>query len=367
MSRRQDILAAAHAEMPARVPWTIYPGMLPRGEAERLLRNEGLCFAYSVPPTSPQIYEWGPNVEVRERRVVERGQTLRRITYHTPVGDLTEVRQTQYAAGMAGMVVDWKAEFMVKRPADYEVLEYMLRDQVIRTDDAAIAQLQREVGDDGVVICKLAKVPFQLLWIEYTGMERLVLDLADDPSPVERVMQAMLERDRKLWALMAHSPVDLVHCSDNISGDMVSPRYWDKYFAPYYQALTEAIPPAQKPLLVHIDGLLRSLAKRIQALPAGVIVEAMNPPPTGDLSVAEARAIWGDRPIWINFPSTAHLFAPDEIEALTREILRQAAPGNGFIVGVTENIPGECWVDSMAAIGRAMNAYGKCPIAAVNG
>ena len=362
MSKKQDILAAARGQMPERVPWTIYPGMLPRGEAERSLRNAGLAFAYSAPATSPQIYAWGPNVEVSERMLVERGKTYRHITYRTPLGELTELRQTQYAAGMAGMVADWKAEFMVKRPADYEVLEFMLRDQVFRPDDAGIAQLQQELGDDGVVISKLAKVPFQLLWIEYTGMERLVLDLADDPAPVERVMQAMLERDRKLWAHMAHSPVDLVHCSDNISGDMVSPRFFDKYFVPYYEALTAAIPPADKPLLIHFDGLLRSLSKRIQALPRGVVVEAMNPPPTGDLSIAEARALWGDRPIWINFPSTAHLFPPDEIEALTREILRQAAPGNGFLVGVTENIPGERWMESMAAIGRAVNAYGRCPI-----
>jgi len=67
-------------------------------------------------------------------------------------------------------------------------------------------------------------------------------------------------------------------------------------------------------------------------------------------------------PIWINFPSEAHLSPQEEVEAVTLEILRQAAPGDGFLFGITENMPANCWQESMAAIGRVLDRYGKCPI-----
>jgi hypothetical protein len=108
--------------------------------------------------------------------------------------------------------------------------------------------------------------------------------------------------------------------------------------------------------------LVRSLASSISHLPQGVVVEAFTPLPTGDLTVAEARAAWGDRPIWINYPSTVHLSPTDEVEEVTKEILQQATPGTGFLLGVTENMPAASWERSLHAIGRVISRYGRCPI-----
>ena len=121
--------------------------------------------------------------------------------------------------------------------------------------------------------------------------------------------------------------------------------------------------PAGKTLFVHVDGNVRRLADVVGKMPEGMVVEAVTPPPTGDYSVAEARAIWAGRPLWINFPSSVHLSTPGEVEAATVEILRQAAPGDGFLLGITENMPVNYWQESMAAIGRVLERYGKCPIA----
>jgi hypothetical protein len=78
--------------------------------------------------------------------------------------------------------------------------------------------------------------------------------------------------------------------------------------------------------------------------------------------VAEARAAWNGRPIWINFPSSTFLSQPDEVEAVTLEILRQAVPGDGFLLGVTENFPSKYWQQGMTAIGRVLSRHGGCPI-----
>ena len=175
-------------------------------------------------------------------------------------------------------------------------------------------------------------------------------------------MEAMVNRDRKAWEIMAKSPAELISCSDNITADIISPKLFEKYFLPYYRELSNVINPADKPIVIHMDGLIHRLADKIKDVPEGMIIEAFTPPPTGDFSVSQARAAWGNRPIWINFPSSVHLEPSERVKEMTREILRQAAPGNGFLMGVTENIPGNCWRESLAAIGEVMNKYGACPL-----
>ena len=362
MSIKQDILTAARGGIPERIPWTISHDLLPCGQVERELRSTGLAIVITSPKTSAEIFNWGPNVEVAEKVIIEGGASLRRITYRTPIGELTELIQPVYGTGMSGRVQPWILEFMVKRSSDYKILEFMINEQIFSPDFDGIRQVQEELGDDGVVICKVGKTPFALLWMYYTGLERLIFDLADNPGPVQRVMEAMLSRDRKVWEIMAKSPAEMFHCSDNLSADLVSPAIFEKYFLPYYLDLTKVIDPAEKPIAIHVDGLIRRLADSFKKIPEGMIIEAFTPPPTGNFSVAEARAAWGNRPIWINFPSSVHLEPPEKVEAATIEILHEAAPGNGFLLGITENMPGNRWQQSLAAIGRTLNKYGAYPL-----
>ena len=361
MSIRTDILAAVRGHMPERVPWTVYSFELPRGEAERALRSQGLGLVHPVPVLSAENF-LHPNVEVAERTIIDGGQTLRCLRYQTPVGELTELRRTNYGAGIAGYLSDWRLEHMVKGPRDYEALEFIVRDQVCKIDYGAIVQAQQEIGEDGVVIGRVGKVPFQRLWTEYTGLERLCLDLHDDRRLVEGVMQAMIEKDQELWRLMADSPAEMIQCADSITANVVGPRLFDEYFLPYYQALGDVMRLAGKPILLHIDGQVHNLASSINRLPEGFVVEAFTPPPTGDYSLADARAAWKDRVIWINFPSSVHSQPAEEIEAVALELLRQAAPGAGFLFGITENMPVDSWAKSLAAIGRVINQHGACPI-----
>lgn len=68
------------------------------------------------------------------------------------------------------------------------------------------------------------------------------------------------------------------------------------------------------------------------------IVEAFTPIPTGNVTVEEARQAWPDKILWMNFPSSVHTESPEVIREEAIEILREAAPGNGFIIGITEDV-----------------------------
>ena len=158
MGVKQDILKAARGEMPDRVPWTIYSNLQPQGETERQLRSKGLALIHPVQIHPIQSFSH-PNVEVVHSNETVDGVRARRVTYRTPVGEVTEVRRSHYASGMAGYVADWRLEYMVKQPADYEVVEFIVRDQVFGVDYDAIRQTQREIGDDGVAIVRVNRAP----------------------------------------------------------------------------------------------------------------------------------------------------------------------------------------------------------------
>ena len=50
------------------------------------------------------------------------------------------------------------------------------------------------------------------------------------------------------------------------------------------------------------------------------------------------------------------------MELATIEILREAAPGNGFLIGITEDMPPDRWIDGCMVINRAAQEHGRLPI-----
>ena len=80
------------------------------------------------------------------------------------------------------------------------------------------------------------------------------------------------------------------------------------------------------------------------------------------MTVSDARAVWPGKILFINFPSAVHLSSSEVIAKTTRRLLRDAAPGDRFIIGVTENVPETSWRESFRVILDTVNRYGKLPI-----
>ena len=121
------------------------------------------------------------------------------------LGELTERRRTE-----PGYNSSWAYEHFVKEPGDYDILEYIIRDGAFRPDYDPYARAVAEMGTDGVVNTAVLRVPFQRLWIEFAGLDRLLLDLHDHPEPVHRALRAMEDKDRELWEVVAASPAEFV-------------------------------------------------------------------------------------------------------------------------------------------------------------
>ena len=53
---------------------------------------------------------------------------------------------------------------------------------------------------------------------------------------------------------------------------------------------------------------------------------------------------------------------PDEIEKVVRELIRDIAPGGGYILSSGNSIPSYAKVENVIVMGQAIKEYGRYPI-----
>ena len=95
MDARERILTAMTWQKPDLVPLTIYDWMIPRGTAERELRDMGLGIITRLPAHRVEHHK----VQFDSREYWENGRHLLRRTIRTPVGEVSQVAQLEAAYG----------------------------------------------------------------------------------------------------------------------------------------------------------------------------------------------------------------------------------------------------------------------------
>lgn len=340
MTVRQRVAAALRREPVDQVPLTIYPGMVPSGEAERALRERGLGFSVRVRLLSAET----PNCRTESRHYTEDGVSYHRTTIRTPVG---EVYATFRAGGGYGS--HCALERYIKGPDDYKAVEFWVRDTLYQPVYDDLLRARENVGEDGYVAGSMGYSPLMDMRVNLLGIERFSLDLYDRPDLFFSLYEALAAKHREAYPILADSPADVVIYCGNCSPEIFGRERFGKYCASLYNELGEQLHAKGKLLGCHLDANNANWADVVAASRLDVI-EAFTPAPDTDMSIADARAAWPDKVLWLNFPSSVHLAPAERVREQTRELLRQAAPGHGLIIGVTENIPDHAWRTSLNAI-----------------
>jgi hypothetical protein len=102
------------------------------------------------------------------------------------------------------------------------------------------------------------------------------------------------------------------------------------------------------------------------------VIEALTPPPIGDLCVAEARKAWGgDTIIWVNFPETVFWYGEENTKEYTINLLK-SDPARALVIGMTElglyGIADEATEKAFkAGVKAIMDAIDECAVSHVKG
>ena len=350
MTPRKRVECILRGDMPDKVPLTMYECMIPQCTAERQLRNEGCCIVYRTSVYSTRT----PNVERRSEHLSIDGVPHVRAIHRTPVGELTELSRP---AGFTS----WRVENLFKGPEDYKALMFMVQDEEYEETYAAYRQKEEELGEDFILRAGVGATPLHQIMIGWMGVETFAVEWAERRDEIETLCEAMAARRREVYQLVAHSPASHANYGGNEVPEVMGKERFAQYCVPLYNEAAEELHQHGVLLGSHLDGNNQDWAHLV-ADSALDYVEAFTPPPDCDMSVRQALDAWPGKFLWINFTSSAHLLTTQEIEEVTRDLIAQAAPGDRFIIGITEDIPADRWQQNMLAISRTIDAVGNLPL-----
>lgn len=352
MTPRERVETVLRGERADRVPFTVYDSLLPRGDVERRLRNDGACVIARMAPFKASL----EGVATEETRTEADGSRYVRTTYRTPEGDLATVARTAGAGEQT-----YFTERLFKGPEDYDAIEFLIRNRRYSPAYDDMARTQDRMGEGGLVVADIGYSPMQELMMSVMDLARFAEEWAVRRERVLSLYEALVEDRGRIYPIAAEAPCLAVSYCGNVSAEVVGVERFREYYVPHYDACAEEMHAAGKVVAAHLDANTWALADLIGA--TGIdCVEALTPRPDGDMTVAEARTDWHEKILWVNVPYSFHVADPDGLELGVRQLMWEAAPGDRFIVGITEAVPEDRWQETFPAILRVVNRDGGLPI-----
>ena len=346
LTPRQRVEIAVHGGYADRVPFTMYESKIPQCAAEREMRNRGLCI---VQREVPAYLIHQPNVVTTQQVYWENGRKLVRTIHQTPVGTLSSLVEP-------AVFTNWIHEQLFKSPDDYKALLYFIRDQRFEPNYQALAEAQKAFGDDAIFRAGLELEPLQSLisgtWMD---MQEFCIQWMENRDEILKLYDAIVEQRRKMYPIVAQSPILICNYGGNVTPEIIGLETFEKYYVPNYNEAAEVMHKHGKMLGCHFDANCRLLSRAIASTDLDYI-EAFTPAPGTDMTLAEARAAWPNKVLWVNFPSAVHLESDDVVRATTIDLIKQAGTPNGLLMGITEDIPPHRWHDSCRAIMDGLDA-----------
>ncbi|NLF09662.1 MAG: hypothetical protein GX594_17025 [Pirellulaceae bacterium] len=208
---------------------------------------------------------------------------LYRHRFETPVGTVEEIRQWSETSFSWPII-----HHMVQNVEDLKVIRYVFEHVSYRPRWDIFEESVRLVGDIGLVLAQVPYTGMGFLISRYAGVERTVLFAADYPEEVESTVNTINAAHEKVTRLMAEGPSQVLIHSDNLSSDVQSPRWLERFCGDYFRRMTAIAHEHGKPMVTHIDGRLRGLLRTTAAMGFDG-ADAVTPAPWGDLTPQECR------------------------------------------------------------------------------
>lgn len=298
-----------------------------------------------------------PHCRFETEDIQSGGRRGRRTTLFTPAGTLTEERFFEPVYGSGSI-----RQHYVKDPEDYPVLLAYFRDVVVCEDLQRYVRDEQELGNDGLPMVAVARTPYQQLWVQWVGLQDLCWHRADCPDLVEACIAELTRIEQDIFEVVRRAVpklgIPFVNVPDNITAPVIGEALFRRYCVPLYQRLADMLAEWDVPVFVHMDGDLKPLWQAIGESGVGGL-DSLSPPPDNDTSPGEAIAMWPKMRLFVNFPSSVHLAAPEKVYQQAARILAEAGHSGRITIQISENVPPSVWRHSFPQIVQAIQDFGK--------
>ncbi len=354
MNAKERILTVLRREEPDIIPFSVYfetyqlAGLAVYKPWRKLL-DEGLCLHAPLVAQTHKVICPNAKMEIIHQYGSRTSWSPADILIamdspHDILGKLnTPIGESNFKASVLGLdfsvQLPWFQEegYIIKDFNDYEVIKYLVEDAEYTPFYDDIKELQMIIGNYGIIDSLVPKSPLQSL-IMLMGPKKLALDYYMHQKEFDDLYKAIYKKQLEVYKIAAESPAEVIWAPDNVTSLITSPKLFEKYNVPFYNEAAEILHKQDKIYIVHMDGTLKNLAPLIAKTHIDVI-ESFTHPPVGDISITEARKLWGDKVIWANFPEPIAMEGQKAVRAKTIEMLNDAAPGDNFLMGISEGFP----------------------------
>lgn len=245
---------------------------------------------------------------------------------HTPAGPLTAIERR-----------DWRGSGLVKRwICGADDLERALSVPYVpaRPDLTPFFSEKRRVGDRAVAQATFSDPIGCVGWIDEAALA--VMTIEERPL-LKQFLEVMFGRimDALRYCLDGGvGPIYYFNGPEYALPPLMSPDDFEEFVVEYDRRLVERVHQTESMVtIIHSHGRVNKFLERFAAMGADGL-NVLEPPPFGDVVLADAKRRVGDRMCLIGNIQYDDLArrSPEEVEHLVREAIRQGAPGGGFIL-----------------------------------
>lgn len=286
-----------------------------------------------------------------DRRREKRDQMFRNI-YETPVGT---VYQEERPVGNTM----FSSRYLIQSIEDVKVYQYMVEHTRLTSMERAFIERDKEIGEDGIPAMSGPMCPLQELLQHLAGVENTVYLLADYPEELEELFDAMHERNKRIYRLLANYPGRVVFDYEDTSTTVMSRSMYVDYTMPCIDEYADIMHKAGKLFIAHMCGKLSGFVEEIgKGRMDGI--DSVCPPTTGDLCSWDARQAWGEEKVVIGGiePPALARMSVEECLSYVAEIIERMPFAAGFILSSGDAVPYGTPMDNLKAIAEYIRLAG---------
>lgn len=308
--------------------WYIYDE-LPFGNARLFKRSEPML---SLAPFSGMV-----PTSMAHRQIVARD--AERLTVdtkiETPLGPLTKTEVYPIAD------VPWPKEKWIKDiDRDWPRMHWVMGEEWTYQK---YARNRDKLGDLGVYSWMLFLPLDWWFHIRAGGSEQITFDLTDEPEKMEEIFAyytrfALAQLD----AFLEAGPPDELHIQGAASSlSLSSLSFYEKYDLPFIKEVTARCKRAGLISHQHTCGRAAKIAQLDYDETDLDVFEPLEPLPSGDIDLADAKKRWGNKLCLKGNLNTFDLMlrgTPEDVERASKAAIDVAAEGGGFILSTGDQV-----------------------------
>jgi hypothetical protein len=192
-------------------------------------------------------------------------------------------------------------------------------------------------------------------------------ELADHPKEVRGLVEDLTPFYETVVRILAESPAEAVMMGANYDDTITYAPLFEEHILPSLQRWADVLHAGGKVFMSHCDGENLGLLDLL-AVSGMDVAESVCAPPMVACTLGEMRRAFGDRiTIFGGVPSVALLedsMTEDEFEAHMRGLFAEIAPGDRFILGVSDMVPPDAKWERLVRIARMVEEWGTLPFGA---